>query len=126
MANSRVDGCLQRFEEKPNMWLGSLRADGGRPHLVPIWYVVHGGKLWVASLHSQKVRNVAADERVIAALDDTMNPCVLEATARIEPVDTIRDELAPLFQRKYDWDFRHDTDGDYVLISLTPTRALLG
>jgi len=126
MSEDGIARCLARFAGKPNMWLSSLRTGDGRPHLVPIWYVVHDGKLWVASLPSQKTRNIAHDARVIAALDDTDSPCVLEGTARIEESAALRDTVAPLFVTKYQWDFRSDEDGDYSLISITPSRALIG
>jgi hypothetical protein len=126
MDGNGVARCLARFEDKPNMWLGSLRAGDGRPHLVPIWYVIHDGKLWVATLPSQKSRNIAVDARVIAALDDTDSPCVLEGTARLETAAALRNTVAPFFVTKYQWDFRSDEDGDYLLFSITPTRALIG
>lgn len=126
MNDESIARCLSRFAGQPNMWLSSLRAGDGRPHLVPIWYVIHDGKLWVASLPSQKIRNIVRDARVIAALDDTDSPCVLEGAARIETSVALRDTVAPLFVTKYQWDFRTDEDGDYLLLSITPNRALIG
>jgi PPOX class probable F420-dependent enzyme len=44
---------------------------GGRPHLVPLWYVVDGGRLgaWTYAA-SQKAKNLERDPRATVSIDD--------------------------------------------------------
>ncbi len=115
-----------RMEQARNIWLASVRADG-RPHLVPIWFVWHQSKVWICTGNgSQKHVNIRRNPRVSVALEDGSDPVVIEGTATIHEDAATRDALAPVFQAKYDWDFR--TDGEYgtALIDITPTKLLLG
>ncbi len=114
---------LERLTREANIWLATVRPDG-RPHLIPIWFAWHDGKVWISTLESQKVRNIRREPRVTVSLEDGVSPVILEGTAAIENDPATRDALAPLFAAKYDWDFRSDPDGDYLLIAITPTRLL--
>jgi PPOX class probable F420-dependent enzyme len=115
-----------RMEQEHNIWLASVRADG-RPHLVPIWFVWSEGKVWICTgSGSQKHVNVQQNPHVSVALEDGSDPVVIEGTATIHDDTTTRDVLAPVFQAKYDWDFRDDSEYGGVLIAITPARVLMG
>lgn len=113
-----------RLDQEANIWFATVRADG-RPHLVPIWFVFHEGKIWICTpADSQKVRNLRHNPNACAALEDGSSPVILEGTAveRLKP--PYPDQLAPIFKAKYDWDFRTDDEADYILVEFTPARIL--
>jgi F420H(2)-dependent biliverdin reductase len=114
-----------RLDAAQNIWLASVRPDSS-PHLIPIWFVWHDNKVWISTGNeSRKHKNIQQNPRVSVSLEDGTHPLVLEGTAREENSAATRDELAPHFHKKYEWDFR--TDDDYgMLISITPIKVLLG
>jgi PPOX class probable F420-dependent enzyme len=114
-----------RMQAAQNIWFASVRPDG-RPHLVPIWFVWHEGKVWISTgAGSRKDKNIQQNPHVSVSLEGGTNPVVIEGLARQENDPAIRDQLAPVFMHKYEWDFR--TDDEYgMLISVTPTKILFG
>src|SRR5688500_15110433 len=106
-----LEKVAARLEGPQNIWFASVRPDG-RPHLIPIWFVWHDGKAWISTGDgSRKHRNIQKNPHVSISLEDGTNPLVIEGTAREERDASVRDTLAPLFQKKYEWDFR--TDDEY-------------
>ncbi|SDX65638.1 PPOX class probable F420-dependent enzyme [Modestobacter sp. DSM 44400] len=62
-------------------WCATVRPDG-RPHVMPVWGVWLGGRLWFSSgARSRKARNLAADPRCSLTTDDARNPVVLDGVA---------------------------------------------
>ncbi len=101
-----------------------MRADG-RPHLIPIWFVWHEGKVWICTpKDSQKVININKNPQVAVALEEGTHPVILEGTAVLREEASMRDALAPVFERKYEWDFRTDDEADYHLVEITPSKIL--
>ena len=83
---------LNRFlEEEPVLWLSTVREDGA-PHLVPTWFAWDGHTVVIVSKPgARKVRNMAADPRVMLALgdaDDDFDVGMLEAVATVDPGPT--------------------------------------
>lgn len=112
----------QRLEQARNLWLATVRPDG-RPHLVPIWFVVADGRWYICtSPHSVKARNLQANPRVALALEDGDHPYVVEGTARrvVPPEAAVRK-----FKAKFDWDVTADADYGAVF-EITVTRQVLG
>lgn len=109
------------FTER-NIWLATVRPDG-RPHLVPIWFVwVHERFYICTEGRSVKVKNIAANPRASAALEDGNRPIIAEGRAAILPRPYPGDVVAE-FKQKYGWDI--GTDGSYdALIELTPEKWL--
>jgi len=105
-----------------NVWFATVRPDG-RPHLVPIWFVLEGDRWYVCTNpDSVKARNLKDNPAVTLALEDGDHPFVVEGQAR--PID-ITASLAEKFRAKYDWDIT--SDGHYTqLIEVTVSRRLLG
>lgn len=100
LASARVTRFL---EQEPVLWLSTVCPDGA-PHLVPTWFVWDGTDIVLVSKPgAKKVRNVAADPRVMIALgdaDDDFDVGMLRATARLEPGPTPA-TLPPGFAAKY-------------------------
>lgn len=111
-----------RLTRARNLWLASVRPDG-RPHLVPIWFVVLAGRWYICtSAGSVKARNLLANPRVALALEDGDQPLVVEGRARrVIPAAAV----ARAFQDKFAWDITADADYDAVF-EITVTRQVLG
>jgi general stress protein 26 len=108
--------------EARNVWFATVRPDG-RPHLVPIWFVLEGERWYVCmQADSVKARNLKANSAVSLALEDGDHPFVVEGQARA--VATIP-SVAEKFKAKYDWDIT--SDGQYTqLVEVSVSRRLLG
>lgn len=120
----KLAAAAPRLERERNIWLCTVRADG-RPHLIPIWFVWHDQKVWVCTpAGTQKHVNIQRNPHVAAALEDGATPIILEGLAAERNDPATREALNPVFMRKYEWDFVHDDDADYLLIAITPTKLL--
>ncbi|MBI3761403.1 MAG: pyridoxamine 5'-phosphate oxidase family protein [Chloroflexi bacterium] len=92
-----------------NVWVASVRPDG-RPHLVPVWFVVADGKWYITTAPgSVKARNLQASAKIALALENGDNPYVVEGEAQaVKPSK----EVVRLFKEKYDWNI--ETDAYYT------------
>ncbi|WP_448627234.1 pyridoxamine 5'-phosphate oxidase family protein [Geodermatophilus sp. URMC 64] len=71
----------RRLTASHDYWCATVCPDG-RPHVMPVWGVWHGARLWFSSgLRSRKARNLAADPRCTLTTDDARDPVVLEGEA---------------------------------------------
>src|SRR5512132_2845377 len=60
MTDEEVDASL----DAQRTVIGATNGRDGRPHLMPLWYVVRDGRLWSWTYaKSQKVRNLERDPR---------------------------------------------------------------
>ena len=108
--------------EARNVWFATVRPDG-RPHLVPVWYVLEGDRWYVCvQANSVKARNLLENQAVSLALEDGDHPLVVEGQARaIEKTASVAEK----FKAKYDWDIM--SDGQYnQLVEVSVSRRLLG
>jgi hypothetical protein len=93
--------------------VATVGADG-RPHVTPLWFVWHGGHLWLTSLvRSRRWADLARDPRVSVVIDAGQTYQELrgvEITGRASPVGEIPRGTGPvpelaeperLFARKY-------------------------
>lgn len=111
-----------RLLRASNIWLATVRPNH-TPHLVPIWFVWLDDKAYICTGRgSVKARNIAANPRVVFALEDGSDPVVIQADAKI--LDTVPSAVAAQFQEKYQWDIHGDSTYDAV-IELAPRRVLL-
>ncbi len=112
-----------RLNNEPNIWLASVRADG-RPHLVPIWFVLHEARLYLCTTpNSVKTRNITAHPRVALALEGGSSPVICEGHAQLLPPPW-PSGVIEAFQTKYDWHITADA-GYSTLIEVTPSKWLL-
>lgn len=112
----------RRSAQERNIWLATTRPDG-RPHLVPIWFVVVDGAWYIyTGAASVKARNLQAEPRCTWSLENGDSALVFEGTARPAAPSPA---VAAAFRAKFDWDIEHDPDNDQ-LFELTPTRKVMG
>ncbi|HHY55271.1 MAG TPA: hypothetical protein GYA08_07520 [Chloroflexi bacterium] len=117
----QVAQLLALFGVAEACWFSSTRPDG-RPHLAPIWHVVHANCIYVVTrLTSVRAANIRVNAAVSLALADTSNALIVEGVAR--PAPAMRDALRPLFLAKYNWDIATDAEYDDV-IQVTPRKVL--
>ena len=108
--------------EDRNVWFATVRPDG-RPHLVPVWYVLEGDRWYVCmQANSVKARNLQANSAVSLALEDGNNPFVVEGQAQVIAKTP---SVAEKFKAKYDWDIMSD-DQYSQLVEVSVSRRLLG
>jgi len=118
---NQVARLLTHFGAADACWFSSTRPDG-RPHLAPIWHVVHANRIYVVTRQSSvRAANIRANAAVSLALADTSNALIVEGVAR--PAPEMRDELRPLFRAKYAWDITTDAEYDDV-IQVTPRKVM--
>jgi general stress protein 26 len=120
MAALTLDSPIERrLQTEHNLWLATVRRNG-RPHLVPIWFVWTGGKIYLCTASSSvKARNVLANPEVSAALEDGSRPVVIEGQARA--VEVVPPAVVQAFQHKYDWNISTDDEYDQVF-EIEPQR----
>lgn len=114
--------AADRVDAAQNVWMATVRPDG-RPHLVPVWYVVNAGRWYVCTAPgSVKARNLSRNPQIALALEDGSNPYIVEGQAqRISPSAAIVDK----FKAKYDWDITTDTHYSAVF-EVTVRRMVMG
>ncbi len=114
---------IGKLESQQNIWFGSVRADG-RPHLAPVWFVWHAGKIYIGTdPKSVKSRNVHRDGRVVLALEEGTHPVIVEGHA--QPVEKPWPEpLLAAFFKKYEWDMNKEEQYNEV-IEITPENWLV-
>jgi PPOX class probable F420-dependent enzyme len=113
--------------------LGTTRRDG-RPHVVPIWFVLDGDDLvFNTGADSVKGRSLRRDPRVCLCVDDERPPfafVMVEGTASLsEDLDELR-RTATLIGARYmgqeraeEFGRRNAVPGELV-VRVTPTRVL--
>ncbi len=101
----------ERLATAKNVWIATVKPDG-RPHLVPVWFVVSDGRWYfVTDPKSVKARNLQSNANVALALEDGSSPHIVEGQAKaVEPSA----EVIGAFKQKYDWDIT--TDGQYTQV----------
>ena len=112
---------LARLAQARNLWLATVRPNQ-TPHLVPIWFVWHAEKAYLCTgRQSVKARNIAANPRVVFALEDGNDPLIVQADAKILPAPP--SAITQEFSAKYNWDITNDSTYD-VVIELLPRRIV--
>jgi hypothetical protein len=72
----------ERLVRSHDYWLATVTGTGW-PHLMPVWAVWHGGRLWFSSANgSRKARNLVVEGRCSISTDDPLEPVVVEGQAR--------------------------------------------
>jgi len=119
-----VDGRVERrLRQESNVWVATVRPDG-RPHLTPVWFAWHAGRLYICiDPNSVKARNLAHNPHMAMALENGSDPTILEGTGRQLNVADVPAEVVAEFKRKYDWDIRADRQYRRV-IETAPTKVL--
>lgn len=97
---------------------------GGRPHLVPVWFVYWEGQFYICiEPGSVKAGNMRVNPAVALALEDGSRPVICEGHANAVPAPWPAN-VAALFQEKYDWNIL--TDAQYSLLLRIKPQKWLG
>jgi PPOX class probable F420-dependent enzyme len=113
--------------------LATVREDG-RPHVVPIWFVLDGDNLvfttWYATV---KAANMRRDPRVSICVDDQKPPfafVMIEGTASIEEHPNNFEHWTTKIARRYmgpelaeSYGKRNSVEGEW-LVRVTPTKII--
>ncbi len=94
----------QRLEGSHNYWLATVREDG-RPHLMIIWGLWHGGVFYfLTDSSSRKARNLDSNAHCVIGTEQAQEAVVVEGTAeKLRDVELLK-EFVSLYQRKYNYD----------------------
>ena len=111
-----------RLESEKNVCVATVRPDG-RPHLVPVWFVVEGDAWYICTgPASVKARNLQRNAHIALALEDGNDPLVVEGQARaVAPAPRV----VQRFKQKYDWDITTDETYSQVY-QVVVQKKLLG
>jgi nitroimidazol reductase NimA-like FMN-containing flavoprotein (pyridoxamine 5'-phosphate oxidase superfamily) len=113
---------IDKLNAQQNIWIASVREDG-RPHLVPVWFVWFQEKIYFGTeSRSVKARNLRANPRVAAALEEGAHPVICEGTAKQFPKPW-PDALLAAFMAKYEWDLTQEHQYHDVW-EITPVKWL--
>ncbi|NNK91169.1 MAG: hypothetical protein HKO87_01950, partial [Acidimicrobiia bacterium] len=108
--------AFDRIAEETYSWFTSVRADG-RPHTVPMWHVVSGNRIYVATPpEAVKVANVAVNPAVVLALADPTDVVRVDGWA-IESINALP-EVSPHFFTKYGWNPGIEPEGSYTVVEV--------
>ena len=115
--------AAKKLDSEQIIWFASVRPEGHRPHLVPVWFAWHAGRIYLCiDPSSVKARNLEVHPRVTLALQDGISPVICEGLAAAVHGDWAEDVCA-IFHRKYQWDIR--SDGQYsLLVEVAPDKWL--
>lgn len=113
---------IPQLENQANIWFGTVRPDG-RPHLTPVWFVWHAGKIYVGiDPKGVKNRNLQYNPKVTLALEDGNHPLICEGVAQpIHP--PYQDGLLSAFMAKYEWNIA-DEKQFHQVVEVTPLKWL--
>jgi F420H(2)-dependent biliverdin reductase len=113
----------ERLAASRNIWIATVRPNGA-PHLIPIWFVAHGGQIYICTApDTVKVRNLRTNPRVSLALEDGSVPVILEGAATVMENTAAPREVIAMFKLKYGWEILL-SEPHYVIIEITTTKTL--
>jgi PPOX class probable F420-dependent enzyme len=115
---------------QPTVTCATLGRDG-RPHLMPLWYVVRDGELWAWTFaKSQKVRNLERDPRCTLQVEagvvyDELRGVMLRCIARIHRDTDVVEALGLEIMRRYHADGELAPEVVAVVRRQAPKRVAL-
>ncbi|NOZ29820.1 MAG: pyridoxamine 5'-phosphate oxidase [Chloroflexi bacterium] len=112
----------RRLQQEKIIWVATVRPNGA-PHLTPVWFVWDAESLYICiSPSSRKARNLAENPQVAVSLEDGRNAVIVEGMATHATPEE-REQVAPLFLSKYDWNILTDTTYT-LLLKISPRKFL--
>jgi len=107
-----TDDEMRAFLEEQRIVQVATVGPKGRPHVVPLWYVVRGGELgsWTYAA-SQKARNLERDPRATLSIDDGVQYDELRGVM-LECDVTIDREPGRVAERGFELFERYGPDGE--------------
>jgi PPOX class probable F420-dependent enzyme len=135
MAQSMTEDEYRRFlmEGTRTGKLATMRADG-RPHVVPIWFVLDGDTVvFMTGENTTKALDMRRDPRVALCVDEETPPyafVLVEGTAAMSPHDPQMLEWSTRIARRYmgadlaeEYGRRNAVPGE-MLVRVTPARVI--
>ena len=120
MSSSLTPETIEKLEKQQTIWFGSVRSDG-KPHLTPVWFVWHEGKLYISiDSNSVKSRNLKQNPWVVFALEDGSHPVICEGKA-VFIMPPLKEALSAAFYSKYEWDLAKEAQYDQI-VEITPIK----
>jgi PPOX class probable F420-dependent enzyme len=99
----------ERLIRSHDFWLATVTPEGA-PHLMPVWAVWQGGRLWFSSASgSRKARNLTAEPRCTLSTDDPLEPVVVAGRARLVTDSGALAAMLAAENAKYGTDYGMDT-----------------
>ena len=112
----------ERLLKERNVWIATTRSNG-KPHLVPIWFVWVRERFYICTAeNSVKVKNLRHSAQASVALENGDAPVVAEGAVQLLE-RPFAEDIAALFQQKYQWDISADNQYS-LLIEVTPIKWL--
>jgi nitroimidazol reductase NimA-like FMN-containing flavoprotein (pyridoxamine 5'-phosphate oxidase superfamily) len=94
----------QHLKKSHNYWLSTVRPDG-RPHVMVVWGLWHGGAYYFSTgTQSRKGRNLAANPSCVIATEQAQEAVIVEGTARVLADGALSRDILARYKRKYHWD----------------------
>jgi Pyridoxamine 5'-phosphate oxidase len=123
------DEIAGRFDAARNWWVAT--SGGGGPHAVPVWgVVVDSVLLFYGEASAVRTRNLAADPRLVAHLEDGDAPLIVHGTAAASGPAADHPGAVAGYAAKYtgatDLQYLPDQPamGEVLLFTVTPLRAI--
>ncbi|RPI23043.1 MAG: pyridoxamine 5'-phosphate oxidase [Acidobacteria bacterium] len=112
--------AVKRLQTEKIIWMATVRP-GGRPHLVPVWFVLVEGRIYACiDPDSVKGRNLKENPNISVALEEGKHPLICEGQTGFPPKPWPA-AVVGAFLSKYEWDI--STDDRYsALIEVTPVK----
>jgi len=111
-----------RLQKSRNYWVATTRPDG-RPHVMPVWGVWHGGAvIFGTDRNSRKGRNLQANPQATVHLESGDDVVILECTPR-EVTD--KSEIASIdveYKKKYKMKLTQ-APGELYIVAMQPRVA---
>jgi len=112
-----------RLGRAMSAWVATVREDDS-PHLLPVWFVwLENVFYFVAATDSEQFYNLRGNQKVAITLPDAERVILIEGEAHASNHKTSQ-MLADYFYNKYEFDFTQDSEIDWRLVEVTPSRIM--
>jgi general stress protein 26 len=119
-AAERVSDACERLARESDVWLAT--SSEGRPWLVPLWFLWHANKIFLAtSPASMTAKNIASHPAVRLAFQSTEDVLILDGTAEIHRASDVSDDMFVSYTAKYSGSDPRTWD-DAIIVAVTPDR----
>ncbi|HET6953924.1 MAG TPA: pyridoxamine 5'-phosphate oxidase family protein [Acidimicrobiales bacterium] len=125
----RVRHVLARLATDVDLWVATAAPDG-TPHLVPLSFLWHGERIWLATAeHSPTVGNLRAGRRdgrgapVRLALDGVRDVVAIEGLADLVASTEVDPAVADAYVPHCGWDPRGDPQNTWVVVTPATVRS---
>lgn len=113
-----------RLKSDKIIWFSSINPNN-TPHIAPVWFVLFQNKLFVCTGSSSiKARNIKKNANIVCALEDGVDPLIIEGQSIFYDSKSASSDVIRLFKEKYDWDIMTDVEYD-MIVEILPKKVLM-